>query len=80
MVDFYCGTGIFYLIGWGNDGALHVNIALGLVGLATAVTTAYLGIPYLDDRDRRKQFVNYRSTLPAAERSTGPTTGRVDEP
>ena len=80
FVNLYCGIGIIYLLGWGNDGALHVNIALGLIGLATAVNAGYLGLPYLDDRDRRRQFVGFRSSLPPEQRATGTTTGRVDEP
>lgn len=81
LVNLFCAAGIVYLMGWGNDGALHNNIALGLFGLATSIDLGYLGFPMLDDRDRRRQFVNFRSSLPVAERAAGgATTGRVDEP
>lgn len=79
-VNLFCAAGIVYLMGWGNDGALHVNVAFGLFGLATSIDLGYLGFPMLDDRDRRRQFVNFRSTLPPSERAAGSTTGRVDEP
>ena len=80
----FSAGGLVWLLFKGNDGALHVNMALGFFGLLGSVALGYLGFPMLDDRDRRRQFVNYRGQLPSDQRSTGATagatTGRVDEP
>lgn len=84
-INAYCGVGVALLAVFGNDGALHTNAMLGLIGLATSVDLGYLGLPMLDDHDRRRQFVNFRSTLPVESRASGaPTvapavTGRVDD-
>jgi hypothetical protein len=77
----FCAAGIVWLLFRGNDGALHVNMSIGFFTLLGSVALGYLGFPMLDDRDRRRQFVAYRSSLPEPVRATGgTTTGRVDDP